>query len=445
MPEQPAPSPKPRRRWWLWLLIAVLALVGWWWVRRTRTMVLVARVPLGPHTHPLNQPVEGGLWPGLLTVDDTQRSAPGHPGIISMVDWNGQTHWSVQVKTTNLYQFPDVYWWRAYTTLSPDGRRLAIMIPDTNGKMIQVRQWCDGRPAGEARFSLSSLGWGCQFIKITDAGRVWIASCPGNTCKLLAIDGTHVANGTYTPPPGLAYNGFDLSADGASLLLQHRNNAENVALQVQGEQVICTLRYTSSPGDTFLTPLAGGFAVSKSGALYHANGLVHGAEGWIWLERGNGLGPVLQGWRGKRLRLYDPRGRNWEIPAQALSYWQLHGCCSVDGNHVLLIDSAIPRLITRVRGRLGRIAWARRWVPAVKPHYQLARYDRPGHLAACLPLEYRTPPPEMNLNRRMPYAFTLNNRRYLLNEYTLSPDGQYVGLLAEPEDAPGKQEWLILR
>ncbi|HEY3417303.1 MAG TPA: hypothetical protein VGM23_10515 [Armatimonadota bacterium] len=405
----------------------VLAWGAWAWHTQPETMRLVGqvRLPRIPWGLPPGGYLCVGASGGVCLLLDQPAQPPNSPFTLTSIDWDGRARWQATLPPDVGHHFnvefcgTDRY--RIFPTLalSPDGRTLALA--QRVGREWRITRWHDGRLFERVGLTGIPRGWyDLDRMRVTDSGRIWLLLNDfGFPCRLLAVDGTRVAQGAYQPSfPPRPHTGYEyaFSRDGSTLLCNDYGSVDYVSVRVQGEKVILARRYTSSIGwGSGLTWLDNTRALGvRNGALLGLGGLVHGPTGWITDLGDNGDDEAVLGKIQYRAnnederRLYlPPPGHPWLPPANNSGREIDFMCCSEDGQ-VALMNEGPFYPSKRVRGLL-------RWLhldPLVD-HLSLAQlviYTSPNQRRAVLP--------EPAVNDAGPW---------------LSPDGHRVAVLREGE------------
>jgi len=414
---------RPRRRWWWGVaLLLVLAIAGWLWWQRTRPMVLVAHVPLGKGPT-RTQITQAGL---LVQGADT----------ITLIGWDGKERWKVRRVPVRLESYSP---W----ALSPDGRHL--VVARTDGRRVILTQWCDGRPAGEVRIDTPA-----RIFKLTatNDGRSWLLKDVRHGCQLWVVTGTHIASGSYTPPvptqPDIRYGYYTrLAADGSTVLLGRFGVDDFLAVDVRGDQVVLTPRYSLQGQFAFnCALLPGGWAQLQDGSLYSPTGCVHGPDTWHCQGMNTDTLPMLQeSIPGQRVRVFDPQHSTWEVPCAGM---REIGNCSADGRRALVLDNGKPTRSNVIAYAFFHLPLVSKLYPASANTDHLVVYERPGRRLARLPVQLKRAPARAIAALLTSYHLALNGQQYQLpyQLWALSPDGTRVGILAENLSSKAK-EWLV--
>jgi len=531
-----ASSRKPRRWWrWLWLLPVAALTAGmlWWQGQQTPLMRLTARVPVsvgGFVTDGVNNTPESLDSDGLFVRLQPVKVHPDSTSI-ALLNWDGHPRWQVTVPVryppnppspwVNLFiagshapfmpgsAHPSVtltagvlylsyysplysasqlmcgyypsgsitHYQQSMVRISPDGHLLAIaFLKDRN---IHVASWRDGRHLADAAFTLQSesamsqeFGEGYLTMQVENSGRVWLQVGGRRSVWLWAIDGTHLAAGSYTFNGKGMYNPLRLSPDATGLmgsayvpnvlvipttvgntpgkqpsLLEpssptFTSNIDYATVQVQGERITVTPRYQQSNAEDMFGWCGDGLLLGNGGTLLGSKGIVHNADGWQfatnlrqpWLK--NDCPSLVQsqtlpnGMRNYRV-FVPPPGRPWPLHPRTVD---AIGQSTPDGRVAVLLEAG-KRHLSHTEDLLLRLPFLDRLFPRTLPA-RLVVYIRPGRRTAMLPLTTVT-----NAAGDSDYYLPIDGTRAYIYRCALSPDGRHLAVPVSYGN--GKHEVLV--
>ncbi len=257
-----------------WCLLGMILLIGgycWW--RIPAKLKIIAMIP-GDNINEISH------WNHIGLCQWNWSKKNGTSSIVTQYGWDGKPVWSVK----GLSGISNLTWHHDEFVCSSDGHIVVISKFDKN--KIYIMSWRDGKLLGNVTLPREkgmeeSTGSTLYNLSVTNSGRIWIYKNTMPYCRIMAIDGTHVAIGKLYIP-GLKddnYAHYWRFSPNEGLMAVKKNKSETYffTLQVHDEKVVVTKSF-SHKDVTIFKLSEGGLEINKNGDLCRLSGEIIAPE-----------------------------------------------------------------------------------------------------------------------------------------------------------------------